>query len=657
MKRTRIRQLLAWLLSFSMVVGILFGDAATVIAEEATEDAIGEMEEDVAEEAGYFARTINLGTRRISNPLVPEGEEEKWQGDWVYFGHKSNGVGVRYRVLDASTTEFGTDESTMLLESSSVLEDKTFHLEGMSDWTEAREYLNGEFLENFFSAGERNVIASSTKAEASEQDGNGSEHLRYVPLFDTAVFLLDAKEVTRSSYGYYDNKNNRSMTRVKKKSGENASWWLRSECQDEDEDKHYQGGVVSKDGEITCIAYKHDAADLTSGISPALNVKCSEVVFTSSIYETEAGELVGKSPNVISGDETLPVVKGYNMVDNVGHEWKLTLKSEDAAPEITDIELNDVRLSFSWSGEAEGANKKLSAIITSGEGENETILHYGVLANVGAKNGRVAFNLPSGFDSRTHKLKVFFEQRNGDGRTDYAGEMAEVAIPDRIVVPTPTVTPLVTEAPTPTVTPLVTEAPTSTPKVETGEVSTHKPAETPAPTEEPVQTPESIVTPDVVGQPTMAPPAVTTEKPVETAQATASKAPTAAPVSEVDEPDEPDEPDDEVSSEETSHSKKKTTTKTKDKEPKTGEGSVMKAYATVAMVAGLSYLLLYFADEECGMTEEKKRELVMRLARWAKKGGRLRRAVAFAAIIALLVYYHAIGKRVSASWKEVCEES
>lgn len=84
-------------------------------------------------------------------------------------------------------------------------------------------------------------------------------------------------------------------------------------------------------------------------------------------------------------------------------------------------------------------------------------------------------------------------------------------------------------------------------------------------------------------------------------------------------------------------------TEANDKEPKTGDASHMEIYATIAMIAGLLYLLFYFADRERGMTEEEKNQRVSALIRWAKRGGRLRRYVAIAAIFCLLCYYHSIG--------------
>lgn len=89
--------------------------------------------------------------------------------------------------------------------------------------------------------------------------------------------------------------------------------------------------------------------------------------------------------------------------------------------------------------------------------------------------------------------------------------------------------------------------------------------------------------------------------------------------------------------------------------PKTGEFPHMEIYATLGMIAGFSYLLLYFETGKNGMTEEKKDELVSNLIRWAKKGW-LQRILALAAIFLLLTYYHSIGKRTEYGWTETLRE-
>ncbi len=84
------------------------------------------------------------------------------------------------------------------------------------------------------------------------------------------------------------------------------------------------------------------------------------------------------------------------------------------------------------------------------------------------------------------------------------------------------------------------------------------------------------------------------------------------------------------------------------KEPKTGDSLPNVAvYATLAMISGLLYVLLYFTTEQSGMTEEDKDEAVARLIAWAKEGGKLRRCVALVLVFCVLIYYHSIGKSIT----------
>lgn len=48
------------------------------------------------------------------------------------------------------------------------------------------------------------------------------------------------------------------------------------------------------------------------------------------------------------------------------------------------------------------------------------------------------------------------------------------------------------------------------------------------------------------------------------------------------------------------------------------------------------------------MTEKKKEEICSRVTGWARRGGKLRRLSALAALVAVLVYYHGIGKHIAA---------
>jgi len=60
-------------------------------------------------------------------------------------------------------------------------------------------------------------------------------------------------------------------------------------------------------------------------------------------------------------------------------------------------------------------------------------------------------------------------------------------------------------------------------------------------------------------------------------------------------------------------------------------------------------------DDERGMSEEDKRELMARLIGWAKKGGYFRRIITLGVIFCVLVYYHCIGKKAYVKWRALCE--
>ncbi len=94
----------------------------------------------------------------------------------------------------------------------------------------------------------------------------------------------------------------------------------------------------------------------------------------------------------------------------------------------------------------------------------------------------------------------------------------------------------------------------------------------------------------------------------------------------------------------------------KDNEPKTGETTSVEICATLAMIAGLSYLLDLFGNIKGGMTEQEKKELVASIIAWGRKGRKLRKLVALALIFVILVYYHSIGRQVDVDWKEAYGE-
>lgn len=102
-----------------------------------------------------------------------------------------------------------------------------------------------------------------------------------------------------------------------------------------------------------------------------------------------------------------------------------------------------------------------------------------------------------------------------------------------------------------------------------------------------------------------------------------------------------------------SGSTEKTANPVRETEPRTGDISHLEVYATIAMVSGLLYVLLYFTTDRNGMTQEEKEQFLSCLISWAKRGGKLRRLLATAVIFLFLVYYHSIGKCVVYDEKEI----
>lgn len=191
-----------------------------------------------------------------------------------------------------------------------------------------------------------------------------------------------------------------------------------------------------------------------------------------------------------------------------------------------------------------------------------------------------------------------------------------------------------------------TEVPTETPTETPTEIPTEMPTE--APTAEPQQTVEPTAAPSETGTPTAVP--EETKNPDEVQEVTGD-----------DEESGTAEEDGDTEDDDTEDKDVKGSTRSGGGSgPDTGDPTPVEMYATIAMIAGLSYLLLYFSDGDPGMTERRKKELVLRLIQWAKEGHAVRKYTAMALIVMLLIYYHSIGKRMSAEalresrakWKE-----
>ena len=424
-RRGLLKRNLAFLLTAVMAVGIVsyVPDNASEVRAEGT------------------TTTKTLGTSGIKNPSEPT--ENGWSGSYVYFG-KYNGNAVKYRVLDNETTVFSKEENgikarTMLLDCDSVLwagsDDSKFRKDNSAvsanDWSisDIKTYLNGSnFLENTdnFSAVEQAAIAPSTKSEAyagdpdnsnNGKDGAGWDgYLDWEPLNGEKIFLLDAKEATNTSYGY-SNTDNLVRNRVKNAlSGSAAYWWLRSPYT---RDVSFAGLVFSDGGIYDYIVY----TDLV-GVSPALNIDLSSVLFSSAAEGGKISAAVSGGDGSGNNTASLSEIGSYT-----GSEWKLTLIDTDR--NTFSVSENDVKggsgdtVTLNYDGATVGSKEYVSIIL---EDSNNNLTHYGRVAQPADTIGNFEFKLPSGLSDGTYTLHVFSEQYNGDYKTDYASAFDNVTL-------------------------------------------------------------------------------------------------------------------------------------------------------------------------------------------------------------------------------------
>ena len=364
-----------------------------------------------------------LGTGAITNPAAPTDVNSAWSGSYVYYGkydtnNDNTAEPVKYRVLDMNSRDFGVTGGSLLLDCDNTLLNKRFD-DSSFVWavSEIKGWLNGEnFLgsesnpQGAFTLQERNAIASSTKSTESSNDGSGWSFQDFARLSDEKIFLLDAKEATRTSYGY-SNTNNPTANR--KKTGSNSWWWLRSP------DNRYGVGCVQGGGSVGTIYGLSEAV----GVSPAFNVDLSSVIFSS----------------LISGTAGQP-----------GAEYKLTLKDTALSAAPGTITGKGKTVTVPYSG-VSGSPTQLSVVMTDGTWSDATgwssgaeLKYYGKLKindSIGIQ-GSGTFDLPSDFSlADGWKAYLVAEQVNGGKLTDYAGTPVAFSVPEPEPTPDPTPNP------------------------------------------------------------------------------------------------------------------------------------------------------------------------------------------------------------------------
>jgi len=383
------RKLLGLLLCTIMIAGLLPGTLSLARAEE--EKAI-----------------TGLGTGAITNPASGAGGWSK-----VYFGSKDNPI--LFNVLTTNTSNFGG--TTMLLDCASILQYLKFDNDGSpntgaqkaNEWafSDIRTWLNGTFLTDRFTTVEASAIAESTKAGKGQGDGDGwSGVLGYAPLNQEQVFLLDAVEATNTTYGF-ENKYTSSNTRIKKLNNSNDWWWLRSP---DSNFGSYVGVVRSLGGLSFSIVGSEDV-----GVSPALNINLSSVIFSSLIPETEGS--AGAEYKLTLLDSKMIIAEGSAGVSRSG---------------------NTITVPYSITGDHKNNANQVSVLIMDSAYSAGTAATSGftyLKLDVGSfgTTGTGTFTLPAAYADKTcgtdYYAYILAEDINNGNTTDYASAPASITIP------------------------------------------------------------------------------------------------------------------------------------------------------------------------------------------------------------------------------------
>ena len=363
----------------------------------------------------YSAGITGLGTGAITNPTAPSKTTDAWTGNYVYYGKYDGTNPTKYRVLDKASNDFGVTGKSLLLDCDSMLYESSFGSTNVWANSDVKAGLNGiSFLDKAgnFTDVEKGAIAESSKQKAVSDDGPGATNQRFTVLSGEKIFLLDAKEATRTSYGYSETANNAAN---RKKSGSGDIWWLRSPYDSGYGDPYsHAGRVDSTAGIVHCAPVSGEA--VTPGVSPALNVSLSSVIFSSLVSGTSGS--AGAAYKLTITDPALTIAAGAVQDETDTDKYHISYAITDASATATPTQVSVVVTDGTWS--------------TDGGWSDATKFQYTKLdMDSFALTGTGTFTLDSSFTGTwgsDYHVYVLAEDVNGEKETDYASAPVEITI-------------------------------------------------------------------------------------------------------------------------------------------------------------------------------------------------------------------------------------
>ena len=370
------------------------------------------------------------------------------QADNIYFGtyqQSSDGSGgyntdpIKWRVLENADGQLFllSDQNLDVFQYHTDNESVTWETSTMRSWLNGYDashntggdsgidYTSDNFIGTAFSAKEQAAIAD-TEVFNDDNPTYGTEGGNNTT---DQIFLLSIAEAQNSSY-FADN-SSRIATNTAYVAGggklgssymngvgEANYWWLRSPG-----DLDHRAAGVSVDGGVG--RYGHSVRIAYNAVRPAFNLDLTSVLFTSAAV---GGKIPAASSGGNQGGEAADAI--FEIVDNTGNEWKLTLLDSSRNFSISDAKIEESKIDFSYSNAQTGTNEYISVVIE----DNGAITHYGrILQLDGTANGAsgtASLTLPADVTlGGNTKLYVFNEQYNGDYKTDYASQLKKSVPP------------------------------------------------------------------------------------------------------------------------------------------------------------------------------------------------------------------------------------
>lgn len=357
-------------------------------------------------------RAIQLGTNEISDPKknVEPGKGNYYTPEsYVYFGTDSgnNSTPIKWRVLDADRANDKKTDGMFLL-SEKLLSCTTPFNRVEDDGNSYQKSDAQEWCKKFadepqnFSALEQAAMLGVAKTDAAEKVFYVDWGASSLTTSDK-LFFPSAKEIA-DHVGNYNGSPGLSAIYT---SGNSSRWWLRSP---NGATRNHAGTIIDS-GSVSV-----DGVSYIRAVRPAVNLDTSSVLFTSAAAGGKPVGEVGKlNPVSVSNP----------------NEWKLTLIDSDRDWWVKSFTSGvsvssaggDVTVVFtSWGAKND---EYLSAMLLNRYNE---VLYYGQIFKGYGVYETIELNIPAGLEAGDYTLRLFHEQLNGDYKTDYASEPADIAL-------------------------------------------------------------------------------------------------------------------------------------------------------------------------------------------------------------------------------------